>query len=261
MNEYILTEFSMFYKRLMVVENCLKTLLITKYTTTYGHNAYNVLYRYFQTLDKNRHLNDKTYNKIYTSQKNNDDKLLLSINKMYLGEVLNLFSNPVFLKNKVKNNFFVENIQTNNTDFQKKQKALKDFRNCIAHCNERKYSLERNRLIKGLVYFEKILDCNVLISCDVLETIGSKRKLSVKDILSLIYNLDKDYFKDDKLLILLFDDIALINGYTFESLPQRWSIIRQKFDMQKQIKNGNVISSILDDIQIQLNFDSNITPE
>ena len=33
------------------------------------------------------------------------------------------------------------------------------------------------------------------------------------------------------MLILLFDDIALINGYSFKSLPQRKTIIREHFKL------------------------------
>lgn len=38
------------------------------------------------------------------------------------------------------------------------------------------------------------------------------------------------------LLILLFDDIALINGYTFQGLPQRKSIIREHFKILENVK-------------------------
>ena len=77
------------------------------------------------------------------------------------------------------------------------------------------------------------------------------------DILSIIYEINKNYFKDDKMLIILFDDIALINGYIFKSLPQRWTIIRRKFDMAKQIKDNNFeITNVLkNDNQMHLNFE------
>jgi len=255
MDELTLTEFSIFYKRLMVVEICLKSLIIAKYNNVFGDKAFPILYRYIQSLDKNRGINDKTFKKIFSSNKTNFEKLILSINKMYLGELLNLFANPVFLKNKaISKNFFQEQVVTNSTEFQQKAKAYRDFRNCVAHCNIRKYKLERNRLINGLVFFEKILQCNVIISCDIIDKISKTRKLSVKEILMIIYNAEKDYFKNDKLLIILFDDIALINGYTFKSLPQRWSIIRQKFELEKAIKNGNKIEPLNPNDNIQMNL-------
>lgn len=178
---------------------------------------------------------------------------------MYLGEILNLFANPVYLKNKkVANIFFPVPTETNNTDFQQKQKALKDFRNCIAHGNDKKYYIERTRMIKGLVFFEKILQCGTVFTFDVLDKISNYRKLSVIEILSIIYDIDKSYFKDDKMLIILFDDIALINGYIFKSLPQRWTIIRRKFEMERQIKENNIkITNVLkEDNQMRLNFNN-----
>jgi hypothetical protein len=242
MNEYILTEFSIFYKRLIRVELYLKTLIIQKYITTYGDNAYNIIYRYIKTIEQRRNSNDKTFEKIHQSKINNEEKLQQVINKMYISELLNFFVNAVYLKNKrVRNNFFEEPIQTNSTNFQQKCKILKDFRNCIAHCNIKKYTLERAKFIKGLLYFEKLLKCNVMISCDLIEKINNSRKLSVNEILTYIYMKDKNYFKDDKILMLLFDDIALINGYTFQGLPQRKSIIRESFKLLEKIRTGETI--------------------
>ena len=258
MDEYTLTEFSVFYKRLMVVENCLKTLIITKYTTVFGDNAYNILYRYFHTLDIQRKLKEQIFKNIYLSKKNNSEKLILSVNKMCLGEILNLFANPVYLKNKkIVKIFFPIQTETNNSDFQQKQKALKDFRNCIAHGNDKKYYIERSRMIKGLVFFEKILQCSTVFTFDILDKISTIRKLSVPEILSIIYDIDKTYFKDDKMLIILFDDIALINGYIFKSLPQRWTIIRRKFELEKQLKDNIPILNVLnlDNNQMHLNFE------
>lgn len=175
---------------------------------------------------------------------------------MYLSEILNMFTNGVYLKNKkVKNNFFVNFVETNTTDFQKQQKALNEFRNSIAHCDVKKYTKERKRFIKGLVYFESILNCNPVISISFMKQITLAKKLSVWDILTFIYNTDKTYFNDDKFIILLFDDIALINGYTFASLPQRWSIIRQKFELLKKVKENKQIESLIHDNHNQMNLD------
>ena len=87
-----------------------------------------------------------------------------------------------------------------------------------------------------LNHFEKILKCNIILSCNLIDKINKSPKLSCKDILSFIYTENKEIFKDDKLLILLFDDIALINGYTFQGLPQRKSIIREHFKILENVK-------------------------
>lgn len=246
MNDYILTEFSIFYKRLIVAELALKNLVIQKYSEIYKDNAYNVMYRYFKTIQNKRTLNDKSFIKIHDSDLSEYEKLSQSTYKMYISELLNLFANAVYLKNKkIKNNFFEEYIATNSTDFQQKCKVLKDFRNCIAHGNIKKFLLERKKFINGLVYFEKVLKCNVVISCGLIDKINKSQKLSCRDILSFIYTENKEIFKDDKLLILLFDDIALINGYTFQGLPQRKSIIREHFKILEKVKHKENIYSAL----------------
>lgn len=96
MNEYILIEFSIFYKRLMRVEIALKNLLYTKYNDAHGEGAYNIVYRYIREIEKHRNENNKSFSKIFNSNKTNQEKLELSFEKMYLSEILNLFANRIF---------------------------------------------------------------------------------------------------------------------------------------------------------------------
>jgi len=261
MDDYILTEFSIFYKRLMKLERCLKTLILTQYTNAYASNAYKTMYRYFQVAEKNRHVNDCTFSKIYSSSKSDDEKFILSVNSMYISEILYLFYHPVFLKNKARHIFFAEEVETNSTFFQRKGKFLRAFRNCVAHCDEKKLAFDRTKFIDSLVYFEKILNCNDAIDFDLLSKIGRAKKLSINAILNIISKSRPNYFKNDKLLLLLFDDIALMTGYTFKDLPQRWSIIRQKFEMNKKLKLDVHVPQLKEDLdankdQLSMNFDS-----
>ena len=244
MFDYSLIEFSIFYKRLTNIEKCIKNLLYIKYTQAHGDSAYSIVYRYIREIEKHRNEKDKTFTKIFKSQKSNNEKLENSINKMYLSEVLNLFANKIFIKNKkIRKDFFYNPVITNSTEFQQKQKYLKEFRNCIAHYNYKKFIFDKQKYIESLLYFEKILNCNVLMNFDFMEKINKSRKMSVREILEIIYKYNPIYFKDDKILILLFDDIALINGYIFKELPQRKSIIREQFYILSKIKNGKNISS------------------
>lgn len=246
MNNYLQAEFSIFYKRLMNIEITLKELLSKKYYSAHGDSAYNIVYRYIREIEKHRNENDKTFSKIFFSNKTNQEKLELSFEKMYLSEVLNLFANKIFLKNrKVVNSFFAIPTKTNETPFQKKQKYLKEFRNCITHYNQKKYGIEKNKYVDALIYFENILGCNLKFDYNKLLLLSKYRKLSLKEILGFIYDTDKQFFNDDKLLILLFDDIALINGYSFKDLPQRKSIIREYFRIKEKEKNNEIIEKTL----------------
>ncbi len=121
MFDYSLTEFSIFYKRLINIEKCLKNLLYKKYIQAHGDSAYSIVYRYIKEIEKHRNEKDKTFTKIFLSSKSNDEKLENSINKMYISEILNLFANKIFLKNKkIRKNFFYVQVITNSTEFLQK---------------------------------------------------------------------------------------------------------------------------------------------
>ncbi len=85
-----------------------------------------------------------------------------------------------------------------------------------------------------------------------LYQINPNHKLSTAEILKIIYGIDAGFFDDDKILISIFDEIAMLNGYSFESLPQRWTIIRQKYKLQSENKNNK--NDIIENSS-QLSFD------
>lgn len=148
MNERILNEFAFFYKRVIRVEKYLKELIIEKYTVSYQEKAYDILYtRYFLNLEKRRPNKDYTFSEIKRKNKTNYEKLSLSIDKMYISEVLSLFNHKAFLKNTVHKNFFSHPVETSKYEFKQLSKIFKDFRNCICHFNEKQFLIEKNRFI------------------------------------------------------------------------------------------------------------------
>ena len=66
--------------------------------------------------------------------------------------------------------------------------------------------------------------------------------------------MDSKIFNDDKVLISIFDEIALLNGYSYEGLPQRWTIIRQKFKLEKDFKIHPSCDLVYDSKQLKLDF-------
>lgn len=109
---------------------------------------------------------------------------------------------------------------------------------------KKKYSIDKNKYVDALIYFENILNCDLNFDYSKLSQLSKNRKLSLKEILRFIYETDKSFFNDDRLLISLFDDIALINGYTFKDLPQRKSIIREYFRIKEKIKNNETLENV-----------------
>ena len=155
---------------------------------------------------------------------------------MYIGEVIDFLGHPVFLKSVVRKNFFSRQISTKTTDFQSKAKLLNAFRNCVAHIDERKLKKDIKRFLSAVSYFELILGLNNIVTINSLNKINPNHKLSTSDILKIIYSENPDLFNDDKALIPVFDEIATLNGYSYDALPQRWTIIRQKFKLEKDLK-------------------------
>lgn len=232
MNERTLNEFAAYYKRVIRVERYLKDLIYEKYTETHGSNAYLHIYnRYLSNLKTRQQANDKTFFKIFSDTKDNFKKLEISIDKMYTSEVIALLSHSVFLKDKVRKSFFDKGVQTNKNEFRKIAKNYKDFRNCICHFDVKQFRLEKKRFIDALIYFEKIVNCKYRFSLGSLEIIDNKP--SITSILKYIYNTHPEYFKDDRVLVNVFDDIARLIDFRTDNLPQYKSIIRQKFKIEE----------------------------
>lgn len=61
---------------------------------------------------------------------------------------------------------------------------------------------------------------------------------SIKQIIEKIAEYDDYVLSNDRKLVELFDTIALNNGYSKDSLPKYWNIIRAAFDYKKDNKGG-----------------------
>lgn len=232
MNERTLNEFAAYYKRVIRVERYLKDLIYEKYVETYGEKAYLHIYnRYFSTIKMRQKANDKTFLKIFKEKKGNLKKLELSIDKMYTSEVIAFLSHSVFLKDKVRKNFFNKGIHTNKNEFRRIAKYYKDFRNCICHYDVKQFKLEKSKFVDALLYFEKIVNCKYRFTSGSLENL--EYKPSIKSILQYIYNTNPEYFRDDRILVNVFDDIARLIDFRTDDLPQYKSIIRQKFKIEE----------------------------
>ena len=232
MNERTLNEFAAYYKRVIRVERYLKDLIYEKYTETYGNKAYLHIYnRYLSTLKMRQKAKDKTFLNIFKEKKDNLKKLEISLDKMYTSEVIAFLSHSVFLKDRIRKNFFTKDVQTNKNEFRKIAKSYKDFRNCICHFDVKQFKLEKTQFINALIYFEKVVNCRYRFSLGSLETLEDKP--SISSILRYIYNTHPEYFKDDRVLVNVFDDIARLIDFRTDNLPQYKSIIRQKFKIEE----------------------------
>lgn len=229
MNERMLNEFAAYYKRIIRVERYLKDLIYEKYIEVHQEKAYQNIYsRYLANLKMRQKANDTTFTNIFKDANKSDyKKLELSIDKMYISEVLALLSHRVFLKDKVRKIFFSKETKTNKNEFRLIAKHLKDFRNCICHFDIKQFSLEKSNFIQALLYFEKTVNCRYRFSLGSIESIAHNP--SITSILRYIHNTHPEYFDDDRILVNVFDDIARLLDFRTDNLPQYKSIIRQKF--------------------------------
>ena len=125
MNEKLLNEFSIYYKRIIRIENYLKRQIYEKYLIIHQEKTYNILYKtYFSHLNNKTSFNDNRFIDIYKSKKADDEKLKLSIQKLYISEVLSLFNNKAYLKDQVRKIFFENPVETNKDLFKKHSKIL-----------------------------------------------------------------------------------------------------------------------------------------
>ena len=238
MDERLLNEFAAYYKRILRVEKYLKNLIFEKYTQYHKDKAYQHIYsRYLINLKSRQKINDQTFIKIYKDKhKTNNQKLQLSIDKMYISEVLSLFSHKVFLKDIVRKTFFENDIKTNKNEFRLIAKHFKEFRNCICHFDTKQFSIDNKTFVKSLIFFEKLVNCKYRFSLGSVEAIA--HKTNITSILKYIYSTHPEYFKDDRILVNVFDDIARLLDFRKDNLPQYKSIIRQKFEIEKMLKTS-----------------------
>lgn len=230
-HERALNEFATFYKRIIRIERYLKDLIVQKYSEAYGNGTYNKLYcAYFINIRK-----DNTFRNIHKlKNKTNDEKLALSVDKMYLPEVFGFLCHKVFLKDRVRKTFFNNSVKTNSNEFRKRAKLLKEFRNCVCHFNEKQFKLDKSKFISELLYFEKLFNCRYKFTNGSIDAI--KHKLSITSILKLIYDNNPEFFKDDRILVNVYDDVAGLADFRTDNLPSYASIIRAKFKIEENKK-------------------------
>ncbi len=231
-----------YYKRLMDLEHCLKNKILYKFYNVHQGNCFKVLSAYFINIEKRK----KDYRNKFSKLKSSDilgyEKLEKALEYLFFSDLIQLLNEPIFIKDKAAKNFYLSKIQPET--FKSHIKPIKKFRNAVAHYNYREYRKFRRKFVDSLIYFERLIGCSKfnIIDYDSLPKEYAK-KPGTKKILSILYNQNKEIFKNDKVLIEIFDQIAILYGYTYDSLPQRWTIIRQKFQLEKEVKEKVIASS------------------
>jgi len=248
-------EFSKIYARLMRLELKIKQnayLAIEKY---YGQNALDVFMKFFNNKRrKQRYTNDRNNKIDYIINYPNTSqlrKMKRLINILYLSDVLNLVLKTYQFKKPEIDKVFYYKIPDKYIYLENCIDDLKLLRNCIAHYNFDLYKKNKIKFLDNLFLFEVHLGYNIA----GIEQLPKLNNPTIKDIIQAIYHLKPDlviplegfkntnnkiYCNQHRMLITLFDDIALYNGCNANNLPSLWTILRELYRFKNSIKKANI---------------------
>ncbi len=238
-------EFSKLYRRLMELEIVIKQNLFNSISIVHGERGYGQFSNFFLRTDiKEKYKGKKgelILQKIYTSNLTQSQKLEKSINILYLSDLLKILVDiKAFHANKKLTKAFYLNEPKDLNLVKRRKGELIKLRNCIAHYNISIYSKQHHKYTRALMFFEVHLGCSI----HKLHSLQKfNKKPSTKDILIALFTIEPELFEKgkndnlpydrDRLLLDMFDDIAVINGWSYTNLPSPWTILRLKYELMK----------------------------
>lgn len=257
MIEFYWYEFSKIYARLMRLEIQIKRNIVFAVKKNYGDTSYNRFIWFFRDNKKRR--NRYTYDNkckfdrvIHNKKIPDNEKFNKLVNMLYLSDLLNMVLKTTQFKTIAMTNDFYYKIPENILVLENCMKDLVDLRNCIAHYKFEEYENNKEKFLDSLFLFEIHLGHNI---AGILE-LPKIKKPSTKSILNAIYTIKPDliqtlqknrnpqdalYFNQHRMLLTLFDDIAIYNGMKSSKLPSPWSILREMFRLKAKIKPNKQI--------------------
>ena len=134
------------------------------------------------------------------------------------------------------------------------------MRNYIAHFDFRKYQKDKNEYLQSLLLFEINLGCSLGKYDSIPNDLGYKPPMP--KIVEKIYELAPELFyknvphsafpyNKDRMLVDMYEDIAVLNGYEYGELKSQWDVIREKYRFNsKKTKEG--VENLESDTQMSL---------
>jgi len=246
-------EFSKIYARLMRLELTIKHNAYLAIKEHNDKNALNEFIKFFQNKRRQQRYTNDRKNKldyiINHPQKTQLQKMKLLINELYLSDMLNLILKTTQFKIKEIDEIFYNKIPKKYIELENCIKPLTFLRNCIAHYNFKLYKDNKTLFLDSLFLFEVHLGHNI---AGIAQLPKFKNKPSIKEIVQEIYNLKPEliadvhtkcsdesktyYCNQHRMLLSLFDDICIYNGISANDLPSPWTILRELYRFQSEIK-------------------------
>lgn len=246
-------EFSKIYKRLLRLELLLKWKMIDCVTLVYRNNAISAFSKFFSNEKIiNKYFNDKGANTFMSIL--NDESLPESARFINIIPILHLrhilmfiFHEEAFRVPSIQNRFY-DKIPQTFSELRKKSKDLINLRNDIAHFNFKRYRENKINYHEALILFEMHIGCSLGKYSHIPNDLTFKP--SIMQIHKKIYELAPELYKKetphqnfaynkDRMIIDMFEDIAVLNGWEYCDLKSPWDIIREKYNFIKKLKELN----------------------
>lgn len=260
-------EFSKIYKRLLRLELLMKKKIKDYSLSLYGNEVMDKFEKFFS--------NPKIYDK-YTNHsdnknhflliKNNNDipnalKFIMIVDMLTLRHLLHfIFTEENFRDPKIAEKFYCQK-NINFKELKNCKMPLINLRNDIAHFDFKRYRKNKNEYLHSLLLFEINIGCSLGKYSKIPNNLGYKPNMS--KIIETIYELAPDLFKKntpnsvfpynkDRMLVDMYEDIAVLNGWEYSELKSQWDVIRKKYDFNKKKAETEGTDNLESEIQITL---------
>ena len=233
-DRYVQIELAKLYKRIFEIEISLKQKMFFALKETYHEKMFFRIIPYINSL-KNV---SKEILKIQKTELSEEKKLNKFLSMAYMSDVLNILTmyKPVYKYKIFQKNFY--GYEIDDARFQEvitfTGKLIK-LRNSIMHFNVSTYRKSKSAFLETLIYWEKLLDCP---NMKYIHGHHFTDKPRVASILKALAETYPDFLNlSDRLVCDMFDDIAFINGWDINNLPEYWTIGRTLYDLKRKYKS------------------------
>ena len=233
-DRYDVIELSKVYKRILEVELTFKQKILFALEKTYAEKAFYRIIPYIKQIEHNTKENSKL---IESAHLTDEVKLKRFIANAYISDVVNIltrYKNIYKFKIFQKNFYGYEIDETKHSEIIQYAGRLVLLRNSIMHFNIRSYKNNKEHYLETLIYWEKLLEVPKM---QYIHNISFNKKPAMRTILRALSDTYPDFSTlSDRLVCDMFDDIAFINGWEINELPQYWSIGRTLYELRRQKK-------------------------
>lgn len=186
---------------------------------------------YKVTRERIRQIEEHSLTKIRNSRELKD-----SINYFKILQPLNIYSDSILFK-KDGISYIPERTEIARKVYDIHHENLEDFQEkYIETALLNGYSKRNLSLININNLFETLKNpqtINLNKETKQIRHINNQNKLSIREIVSIMVDLQPTIVNNDREFCKTFDDIALSEGYTEETLPAYWTIIRAVYNYKK----------------------------